>query len=136
MQRKEGHTHTQKVPPHTCVAPCVTPAPRTRAAWPRPLATSAPSPRRSAPGPRRSPPRAMSKKGGDAPTTTMEKYTILKDQPVRKTSKGKSDQSGIVKKGQIVVVEVRHRCPGCATRRRPARPLAAEVFYTLSRNLG
>ena len=38
---------------------------------------------------------------------TREKYTVLKDTPVRKSTKPKADQSGTLRKGQVVFVDVR-----------------------------
>lgn len=46
-------------------------------------------------------------KGDASSTTTLEKYTVLKQTPVRKSAKPKSDQNGTLKKGQVVIVEVR-----------------------------
>ena len=75
------------------------------------------------------------KKGGAAaaPPTSLEKHTVLKDQPVRKTSKGKSDQTGIVKKGQIVVVEVSSRTQLRSCRRPHALAARCPIFLTLWR---
>ena len=46
-----------------------------------------------------------------------EKYTVLKDVPVRKTTKPKADQTGTLRKGQVVFVDVRPfvsmRCASC-----------------------
>ena len=45
-----------------------------------------------------------------------EKYTVLKDTPVRKTAKPKADQNGMVRKGQVVIVDVRIRLSHAAVR--------------------
>ena len=49
----------------------------------------------------------MPKKSKQAsPTFELKKYEVLRDQPVRKTSKAHADQKGTVKKGMIVICEV------------------------------
>jgi hypothetical protein len=40
------------------------------------------------------------------PAGSRERYTVLKDAPVRKTAKPKADQCGTVQKGQVVIVDV------------------------------